>query len=482
MMLLLFFVGYFIYMNVFRRSVFTVLSLFLLSCENMSEIDKNLNDVSVPQNWQASSDILSVKSNWLAQFTNLQLQGLVNQAIAANHQLKISAYELASSEQDVIISGSELWPELDLALQGNRYKDNDPKSYNNNSSAELTLSYELDIWGKLSASQRASQYNYLSQKADFEQSKQQLVVDVVSTWLAVIEAEKLLALYQKKLENYRKNLIIIESGYNSGLTAALDVYLTRNDLNSAVTEVLSQEVVKIKLVRQLERLVGGYPAGTLNIDAQLPLVEDDIPLGLPSDLISRKPSLKSSWYQLLAKDAGLAYAHKQRFPSIGFSASVGDSSNDVEDLFSNSSLAWSLVGRISAPIFNAGRLEANEEKARLALKQGEQQYLDTLYSAFSDVENAIYTEVSLKQSYQSVLAAQENAVLAATLSFEQYQSGLVSYTTVLDAQTRSYDAQTTLIKLKNQLIENRVNLHFALGGDFTMSQPEIKADESGKIL
>ena len=135
---------------------------------------------------------------------------------------------------------------------------------------------------------------------------------------------------------------------------------------------------------------------------------------------------------------------------------------------------------MSAPIFNAGRLKANEEKARIELKQGEQLYLDTLYNAFSDVENAITTEKNLKNSYYTMLAAQENAKIASTLSFEQYQSGLVTYTTVLDAQNRSFEAQSTLIKIKNQLIANRINLHLSLGGDFTTpslaSSPAPKAE------
>ena len=251
-------------------------------------------------------------------------------------------------------------------------------------------------------------------------------------------------------------------------------------MNNELTRVSEQETEKTKLIRQLERLIGEYPQGELLVNANLPLLTTEIPVGLPSELISRKPELKASWYQLLSQDAGLAYAHKQRFPSIVLSGSVGDSNADIGDLLSGSSLAWSLLGSVSAPIFNAGRLKANEEKARIELKQGEQLYLDTLYNAFSDVENAITTEKNLKNSYYTMLAAQENAKIASTLSFEQYQSGLVSYTTVLDAQNRSFEAQSTLIKIKNQLIANRINLHLSLGGDFTTpslaSSPAPKAE------
>ena len=442
-------------------------SLFLLACSSTFEVDEKLRNLPLPQNWHDSKQALAVEHNWLSQLDDPQVHQLVNKALAANHQFAMQAYALEISQQQLIVSGSSFWPELDLAFRSGRNKDNQTSSYSNSNSINLNLSYEVDIWGKLSDADRLSNYNYLAQKSTFEQYKQQLVVNVLTTWFQVIEAEKLLSLYRSRVENSQQNLAIIEAGYKSGLTPALDVYLTRNDLNSELTRVSEQETIKTKLIRQLERLIGEYPKGELLVNANLPLLTNEIPLGLPSELISRKPALKASWYQLLSQDAGLAYAHKQRFPSIVLSGSVGDSTADIGDLLSSSSLAWSLLGSVSAPIFNAGRLQANEEKSRLELKQGEQLYLDTLYGAFSDVENAITTEKSLKQSYYTMLAAQENAKIAATLSFEQYQSGLISYTTVLDAQKRSFEAQTTLIKIKNQLIANRINLHFSLGGDFT---------------
>ncbi len=459
-----------------QQLLLALTSLFLFACSNTSEVDEKLNNLPVPQNWQESTQALTVENNWLAQLDNQQVQQLVTKALANNHQFAMQAYNLKIAEQQLIISGSQLWPELDLAFRSGRNKNNQTSSYTNSNSVNLNLSYEVDIWGKISAADQMSNYNYLAQKATFEQYKQQLVVNVVTTWFRIIEAQKLLTLYKNRVENSQQNLAIIEAGYNAGLTASLDVYLTRNDLNNELTRVSEQESQKTKLIRQLERFIGEYPKGELLVNANLPLLTSDIPVGLPSELIRRKPELKASWYQLLSQDAGLAYAHKQRFPSIVLSGSVGDSTADIRDLLSSSSLAWSLLGSVTAPIFNAGRLKASEEKARLELKQGEQLYLDNLYDAFSDVENAITTENRLKQSYKTMLEAQENAKIAANLSFEQYQSGLVSYITVLDAQRRSFVAQTTLIKIKSQLISNRINLHFSLGGDFSAPSLENEAE------
>jgi NodT family efflux transporter outer membrane factor (OMF) lipoprotein len=463
-------------MRRFRPLLPLLSSLLLLACSSSSEIDEELKNLPLPQNWQDSKQATTVEYNWLSEFNDVQVNQLVEKALAANHQLAMQAFSLQIAEQELIVSGSELWPELDLAFNSGRSKNNQTDSYTNNNSINLNLSYEVDLWGKLSDADRVANFDYLAQKSTFDQYKQQLVVDVLTTWFDVIEADKLLTLYRSKAENSKQNLAIIEAGYRSGLIESLDVYLTRNSLNSELSVVLEQETVKVKLIRKLERLIGEYPKGELLVNASLPLLTDKIPLGLPSELISRKPELKASWYQLLSQDAGLAYAHKQRFPSIMLSGSLGDSRDDIGDLLSSSSLAWSLLGSVSAPIFNAGRLKANEEKSRFELKQGERLYLDTLYEAFSDVENAITTEKSLKQRYDTMLAAQQNAEIAATLSFEQYQSGLVSYTTVLDAQNSSYEAQATLIRIKNQLIANRINLHLSLGGDFSTPSLENKAE------
>lgn len=385
------------------------------------------------------------------------------QALNHNQQLKQQAYLVALKKQQSIASGSALWPSIDASLNANRRKDTLPSRYSNNSSLGLDLRYELDIWGKLSANQRQANLSYLAEQARFAEAKQQLEADVAVQWYLVAEAQQLLALYQRRVDNSQQNLATIASGYRRGLTSALDVYLSRNELNTESARVAQQHDLHLQRLRQLERLLGGYPAGALVVKAALPLPEEPVEAGFPAQLVSRKPALQASWYRLLATDAGLAYAHKQRFPSINLTASLSDNGANITDLLSGAPLAWSLLGSLSAPIFNGGRLEANEEQARLVVKQSEQAYLDDLYNAFASVENALSAEQSLQQRYQLMLKAEENALAAQSLSFEQYQKGLVNYTTVLDAQKRSYDAQSTVIQLKQQLLANRIQLHLALG-------------------
>jgi NodT family efflux transporter outer membrane factor (OMF) lipoprotein len=460
----------------------SLVSVLLFSCSTTYELDEELRQSNAPAQWSANLLTTDVEDNWFEQLENDQIHQLVDIAIKNNFQLKQQAFAIAILEQDLIIAGSELWPSLDLSLNNGRSKSvsaDNISTYSTSASLDLDLQYELDLWGKLSAANRQANLELMAQKATFEQAKQQLVADVITAWFSVIEANKLLALYQQRSHDIQQNLLIIESGYQQGLNSALDVYLTRNEVNSELSRTSEQRSQKTLAIRKLEQLLGQYPEGTLFVDAELPSLGSDIPLGLPSDLVSRKPELVASWYQLLAKDSALAYAHKQRFPSVSLTASLSDNQTNISDLLSTSSLGWSLLGNLAMPLFNAGRLEANEERTRLDLKQTEQEYLSTLYDAFADVENAVTYEASLKERYQMMLKAQENAIAAQTLSFEQYQSGLVEYITVLDAQSRSYDAQSAVIQIKNQLIANRVNLHVALGGNFAIA-PSAEVQEQEK--
>ncbi|MDC9524823.1 TolC family protein [Pseudoalteromonas sp. Angola-30] len=460
------------------------LSLVLLSgCAgtlNPQQREQAPRDIAATWQHGLAQNALAVDEQWLQTLENPYIENLVNKALNNNQALLQSAYDVQIQKQQLIISGSALWPDLDLSAQTRRSKDNRPVSYDNASSVTLELSYEVDVWGKLSDAKRQANLNYLAQQASFEQAKQQVVADVVTGWFDLVTAQQLLDLYKRREENAQQNLDIIESGYRQGINEALDVYLARNELNNERTRIANQQATLVSASRSLERLLGDYPKGDISAEVELPVFLSPINTGIPSELITRKPQLRASWYQLLASDAGLAYAHKQRFPSLNLSASVSDSTDRVSDLFSPSSLAWSLLGSISAPIFNGGQLKANEEIARLNAQKQEQAYLDTLYDAFSDVENAITQQQSLQASYKSTLEAQENALAAEQLSFEQYQSGLVTYTTVLDAQSRSFDAQSSLIETKNQLIANRINLYVALGGDFNAptSEPKSNNDEN----
>ena len=447
-----------------------VTSLLLASCSSTPGHKPDVTSLALPEQWQTASPADPFSANWwegeLSPQRSPELHAVIALALKSNYQLKQQQLALAATEQGLATTDAAKLPSLDMGLSSNRSKSQSSDTINTNHDLSVDFRYEIDIWGKLSDNHKRAALLYQAQKLELIDFRSDLIRQVIAAWFKVIESRQQLALNQLRLENSQQNLDIIEAGYESGLNEALDVYLTRNELANEVSRVSTQEATLKQDLRSLELLLGQYPsASQVSEQKDIPLVTNNQALGLPSELISRKAQLRASWLNVLAQDAEVAYRYKQRFPSLSLSSSVGTSSDDLSDLLS-SDLAWSLVGNLTAPIFNGGILKANEQKARLELEQAEQAYMQNLFEAFSDVENALTAENSLMTRYQANLEAAENATIAESLSFEQYQNGLVSYTTVLDARTRAYNAQSAAITLKYQLLNNHLQLFSALGGDF----------------
>jgi len=452
-----------------RAGVSSAVLLVLASCASPTAITEQSRSINAPSAWQ-NEQLTQQHSpqitSWLSAFDNATLNKIVQQALAKNYQLKAQRVNVLLAKERVNVSGALDFPELSLAINNSRRKvvSGDSTNYANSADVNLQLSYEVDLWGKLSAEQSQSQLNFAAAKALYEQQELDLIAEVTRAWFNLVQARQLLALYRERASNLEKNLDIIQSSYRLGLSEALDVYLTQNEVKSELARVESQQQIVSERARQLELLIGDYPNAEIFAGVELPKIDDEIMTGLPADILTNRYDIKSSWFELLALDNGLAVAHKQRFPSFTISASTGDSGSELSELLSGNALAWSLIGNITTPLFNAGRLASLEEQARLAVVQREQQYLDAVYQAFAQVENGISNQQSLRKRFDYISQAEANALAAEKLAFEQYIKGLVSYTTVLESQRRAFDAQTSVIQLSNELLQNRIDLYIALGG------------------
>ena len=467
----------------------TLLVVIISACNAPSGLSdnkaENIITENAPSQWQASKVQLTTESTvadgWLQSFNDNALEQMIAHALAHNFQLNADRFEVELAKERLKVSAATDFPELSLSLNNSRRKQvtASTASYQTSADISVDLRYELDLWGKLSAQQKQNSLNYAAAKANFQQNQLNLEINISRAWFDLIQAQQLLHLYQERADNLQRNLAMIQSSYQLGLNDALDVYLTKNSVNQELARVAQQQQTLQVSSRALELLLGDYPLAKIASQQHLPLINDEIKLGLPAQLITRRADIQANWLALLALDAGLAVAHKQRFPSFNLTASVSDNDNDNElsNLLDGGALAWSLIGSITSPLFNAGRLESLEQQAKIMVQQKEQQYLQQVYQAFADVENSISERDSLNQRYGHYVTAQENALAAEKLSFDQYLRGLVTYTTVLESQRRSFDAQTTVIQLTHQLLQNRIEIYRALGGNY-LNNPNYAQQEN----
>ena len=470
-----------------KNIAMTLLAAVISACSAPSDLSdnkaQNIIAQNAPSKWQANkvqpTSESAVVDGWLKSFNDSALEQMIRHALAHNFQLNADRFEVELAKERLKVSAATNFPELSLSLDNSRHKQviDSTASYQTSADISVDLRYELDLWGKLSDQQNQNRLNYAAAQANFQQNQLNLVVNISQAWFDLIQAQQLLHLYQERADNLQRNLAMIQSSYQLGLNDALDVYLTKNTVNQELARVAQQQQTLQVSSRELELLLGNYPLAKIASQQHLPLINDEIKLGLPAQLITRRADIQADWLALLALDAGLAVAHKQRFPSFNLNASVSDNDNELSNLLDGGALAWSLIGSITSPLFNAGRLESLEQQAKLMVQQKEQQYLQQVYQAFADVENSISERDSLNQRYGHYVTAQENALAAEKLSFDQYLRGLVTYTTVLESQRRSFDAQTTVIQLTNQLLQNRIEIYRALGGNY-LNQPSYAQQEN----
>ncbi|ANG61037.1 hypothetical protein A8C75_00250 [Marinobacterium aestuarii] len=446
----------------------SLLSLLLAGCSS-GVIRTDTLSSEFPDQWQsAGTENEEPAPGWLQSLADPTLESLVHEALVGSYSLAEQRALVRQAEQSLVITGAPLYPELEFDFDAGR-SGNGSGNGVSSLDADLSLGWELDLWGKLSDSEREATLTLAARRADLAGARLALASDLASAWFELQTVEQRLVLFSRRLSNLEQNLEIIESGYRLGLGSALDVYLARNDVQSEQARVAEQRQSRTEAVRSLQLLLGRYPDGRWEPLDALPVLDSALPAGVPGTLLRRRPDLTSSWMALLAADAALAVAHKQRFPSLTISASLGDSASRLSDLLGGS-LAWSLASGLTQPLFNAGRLKAGEAQAQARVEQLEQQYLGLVFSAFAEVETALSRASALQQQYEQYLQAERNALLAEELAFAQYRKGLVEYNTVLEAQRRSLDAQSTVIGLRADLLTNRVALYRALGGDFAPAE------------
>lgn len=450
------------------------LVLWLGGCA-ASAISPAARDPKLPDRWQqqAGAETAPREAGWLAELESAELEQLVARAQDANYELARQRARVEELRQEVTVQGAELWPDASVEVGGSRSKvsgdDNDV--YATVWQGSLALSWELDIWGKLSDRQRQAALNYQAALATLRAQQIELAAEVATGWFNTVANAQLETLLSQRLDNVSADLASLEQGYRRGLYEARDVYLSRNTVADSRANLASQQQAYQESRARLQLALARYPSGRgPALEGDLPELRPVTAAGTPALLLQRRPEIQSAWLALLAADAGLAAAHKERFPSFALAGRAGSSSAELGDLVDVGLSSWSIAGSLTQPLFQAGRLQAQEEQARARVIQAEQSYLDTVYNALAEVERLLSAESTLREQLQAQRESRQNANIAYELSLQQYGRGLVDYTTVLEAQRRAFDAQTAVITLHSQVIANRIDLYRALGGDFALPE------------
>jgi len=435
--------------------------------------------VAPPEAWTRTEGRAGVsEAEWWMQFGDPQLDALIELALAENYDLAAAAARLDQAEAQARIAGADLKPTVGLSVSGSRQKINFfglPFAASNTYSqfdAGVSVGWEADLWGRIRAGARAAVADAQAVQADLAAARLSIAGHTAKLWFRVAEAQEQFDLARHSADSFRDLAERIRVRYEHGIRPALELRLAIS--NQATAEALLEQR-RIELdqgLRLLEVVLGRYPSASLL--AQFPLgppatTPPPVPVGLPSELVSRRPDLVAAERRLAASDQRYLVAKRSLYPRLGLTANGGTASQALGDLLSGSSLVWKLLAGITQPLFQGGRLRAGVDLADAAGDAALARYASAVLMAYSEVESALASETYLRDWEESLTEAATQLVAAERLAERRYTNGVGDYLTVLDSQTRSVIAQSNLLSLRRARLDNRVDLHLALGGGFDPS-------------
>jgi outer membrane protein, multidrug efflux system len=326
--------------------------------------------------------------------------------------------------------------------------------------------FELDLFGRLRSLEEQALESFLATEEARNATQISLVAEVANAYLTLLGDRRLLALTDETLETRNKSLELIQRSFERGVSSELDLAQAR----TAVETARVNRALYLRLVDQDKNaltLLLGAPVDDSKLNAgaldTVTFVED-LPVGLPSDVLLRRPDIMQAEHSLKAANANIGAARAAFFPTISLTGSAGVASPTLGNLFEGSARAWSFTPQISVPIFDAGRNQANLDSAKASNQIAVVQYEKTIQSAFREVADALAAKGTLTDQMQAQSSLVEASRTSYRLSQARYDRGIDSYLTVLDSQRSLYSAQQDLVTVQVSRLSNLVTLYKVVGG------------------
>jgi NodT family efflux transporter outer membrane factor (OMF) lipoprotein len=463
-----------------------LLVLVLTGCVAAPERRRPDTGLSTPDRWTASEAATAAPlDKWWKQLNDPLLPAIIDLALERNWDLRAAAARVQRAEAQARIAGADLKPSINASLSRLRQKQNFagspvgeiiglppgevPAFTTTATGLSLETSWEIDLWGRLRAGARAGVAELQAAEAELRGAKLSLAGQTAKAWFALTEAYQQARLADDSARSFKKVAEQVRSRYEQGLSPSLELRLALSNMEAAEALLAARREQLDRGMRQLEILLGRYPAGSLFEDYpphDLPSLPGTVPAGLPSELIARRPDLVAAERRLAAADQRLLQARRALYPRLSLTGSVGSSTEEFSDLLDGDFGVWSLVAGILQPVFQGGRLRAGVDAADATGREALAVYANIALRAYSEVESALAAERRLIEREAHLASSVEQLLAARQLAEDRYRSGLGDYLTVLESQTRALTAQIELINARRSLLDNRVDLHMALGGGF----------------
>lgn len=462
--------------NMSKLTVIALAALLATGCSFIPTYEQPAAPVSAtfPRGSTAAGQTAAAAADiaWQDYFPDPRLKQLISMALAGNRDLRVAMLNVEQTRAAYQIRRADQFPTVGLGVNASRAPNTVNGNLGNSFSVGLAITaWEIDFFGRIASLKEAALAQYLASDEGRKAAQITLVSAVANAWLNVLADEELLAITRQALGTREESLKITRLRFDSGVSSELD-FQQANSLAESARATLAQAQRQRALDENALVLLLGQPvpegvlaggAARLSDAGNLP----EVPAGLPSDLLVKRPDIRQAEEQLIAANANIGAARAAFFPRIALTAQAGTASNQLSGLFNSGSWGFSIAPSLLLPIFDAGRNQAGLESSTAARAIAVAQYEKSIQTAFREVADGLAGREALAEQLRAQRAQAAAEAQRFKLSDLRYRNGIASYLDMLDAQRSLFTAQQLVVQVRLLQLQNQVLLYKALGGGWT---------------
>ncbi len=412
---------------------------------------------------------------WQSFFTDAKLKQLMAAALQNNRDLRIAVLNIEQARAQFQIRRADQFPTINAALTGSRQPNATPANgagrITSVYSAGLAVTaYELDFFGRVASLKEAALAQYLATEEGRKSAQISLIGQVANTYLALMADDELLTITQQTLSTRQESFKLGKLRFDNGVTSELDLRLAESLLEAANVSLAQQVRQRALDENTLTLLVGQSLTGELALPANsqdtsfTKTALQDVPAGLPSDLLVRRPDIRQAEQQLIAANANIGAARAAFFPRISLTATAGSASSRLAGLFQSGTWGWTLAPQLLLPIFDAGRNTAGLASSKAAEGIAVATYEKAIQTAFKEVSDALAGRATYAEQLRAAQAQANAEAVRYRLADLRYQNGVASQLDQLDAQRSLFAARQAVVQTRLAQLQSQVTLYKVLGG------------------
>ena len=450
--------------------------LFLGLCAYAQQAEKYLAR-PLPEAWQEQDalfqQVLPKDDQWWKSFGNATLDSLITLAMNRNYSVLMAVNRMDQAKASLRVAQSNFYPDFTMDAGWSRKQTSgntgtgSPRSWNGYYDASVNMSWQVDVFGNIRQRVKAQKESFSASREEYNATMVSLCAQVATAYFNLRQTQQELEVLRHNATSQEAVVKITEVRYTTGLVSKLDVAQAKSVYYSTLASIPAVEADVIRYMNTLAVLIGTYPqevTDALHGTGALPDYVEPVGVGIPGQLLLRRPDVRSAERQVNAKVALLGAAKTDWLPSFFLNGSFGYASYDLKDLNKRNSLTWSIAPSVTWTIFNGGERINNVRLQKAELDETINQFNEVVLTAVQEVDNAMS---AYKNSIKQIVACKEmfhQAEEVFNLSLDLYKQGLTPFQNVLDAQRSLLSYEDSLVKVKGYSLICLVQMYQALGG------------------